>query len=252
MKPTKEQWQNAFPEPSVNYRRKVEASLASLPQEKEKCFMKLNKRFAVPVVALVLVLALGTGLIATGTVTNIFAGSSSRPTYTEVPTEDQLKDDLDFVPSVPTALGGEYTFESSVIGKEEGTDDEGNVLTKQKFLATTYSNGTERISLYASPANDLLTQTSGTVVEQYNGVDLYYDSYMAKYVPVGYEMTEQDLADEASGTYVFSEGEVEKVETEVVQNLTWISNGVAYDLLATGSPLNQQQLIAMAKEVLDH
>ena len=214
--------------------------------------MKINKRFAVPVMALVLVLALGTGLIATGTVTQIFSGSSSRPTYTEVPTEEQLKDDLDFVPSVPSSLSGEYTFEDSVIGKEKGTDDEGNVLTKQKFLATTYSNGTERISLYASPANDLMTQTSGTVVEQYNGVDLYYDSYTAKYVPVGYEMTEQDLADEAAGTYVFSEGEVEKVETEVVQNLTWISNGVAYDLLATGSPLTQQQLIAMAKEVLDY
>ena len=252
MKPTKEQWKNAFPEPSVNYRRKVEASLASLPREKEKCYMKINKRFAVPVMALVLVLALGTGLIATGTVTQIFSGSSSRPTYTEVPTEEQLKDDLDFVPSVPSSLSGEYTFEDSVIGKEKGTDDEGNVLTKQKFLATTYSNGTERISLYASPTNDLMTQTSGTVVEQYNGVDLYYDSYTAKYVPVGYEMTEQDLADEAAGTYVFSEGEVEKVETEVVQNLTWISNGVAYDLLATGSPLTQQQLIAMAKEVLDY
>ena len=252
MKPTKEQWQNAFPEPSVNYPRKVEASLASLPQEKEKCFMKFNKRFAVPVMALVLVLALGTGLIATGTVTQIIGGSSARPTYTEVHAEEQLKDDLDFVPSVPSSLGGEYAFEDSVIGKEKGTDDEGNVLTKQKFLATTYSNGTERISLYASPANDLLTQTSGTVVEQYNGVDLYYDSYTAKYVPVGYEMTEQDLADEAAGTYVFSEGEVEEVETEVVQNLTWISDGIAYDLLAMGSPLTQQQLTAMAKEILSH
>lgn len=252
MKPTKEQWQNAFPEPSVNYRRKVEASLASLPREKEKYYMKINKRFAVPVMALILVLALGTGLIATGTVTQIISGSSSRPTYTEVPTEEQLKDDLDFVPSVPSSLGGEYAFEDSVIGKEKGTDDEGNVLTKQKFISTTYSNGTDQVVLGASPANDLLTQTSGTVVEQYNGVDLYYDSYTAKYVPVGYEMTEQDLADEAAGTYVFSEGEVEEVETEVVQNLTWISDGIAYDLLAMGSPLTQQQLTAMAKDILSH
>ena len=65
-------------------------------------------------------------------------------------------------------------------------------------------------------------------------------------------MTEQDLADEAAGTYVFSEGEVEEVETEVVQNLTWISDGIAYDLLAMGSPLTQQQLTAMAKEILSH
>ena len=51
---------------------------------------------------------------------------------------------------------------------------------------------------------------------------------------------------------MFSEGEVEEVETEVVQNLTWISDGIAYDLLAMGSPLTQQQLTAMAKEILSH
>lgn len=251
MKPTKEQWKNAFPEPSENYYRKVEVTLASLSQEKEKCFMKLQKRFAVPVVALVLVLALGTGLIATGTVTQVFSSSSSRSTYTEVPSEDQLRDDLNFVPSVPASLGQEYVFEDGVVGKSKGTDDEGNVLTKEKFLMVSYRKANDEVSLYARPFNDLMSETEGTAVEQYNGVDLYYNSYTAKHVPADYEMTEQDIADEAAGTYVFSYG-TDKVEIEFVQNVLWISDGVAYDLLATGDTLTQQDLVAMAKEVLDH
>ena len=51
---------------------------------------------------------------------------------------------------------------------------------------------------------------------------------------------------------MFSEGEVEEVETEVIQNVLWISDGIAYDLLAMDSPLTQQQLTAMAKEILSH
>ncbi len=251
MKRTKEQWQSAFPEPSANYHRKIEVTLTSLPQEKEKCFMKLNKRFVVPVMAIVLVLALGTGLIATGTISTIVGSSSAKPTYTELPNKDQLEADLEFVPSVPASLGEEYTFEEAVIGKEKGKDDKGNVLTKQKFLHTMYSNGTEEIDVYASPYNSMLNQTEGTVVAQYNGVDLYYSSYTAKRVPVGYEMTEQDLADEAAGKYVFSEGCVEKVETEEVQHLLWISDGVAYDILVVDSSLTKEDLTAMAEEMLD-
>lgn len=250
MKRTQKQWQNAFPEPSMKFHRKVEATLASLPQEKEKCFMKFNKRFAVPVMACILVLALGTGLIATGTVTKMFGGSSTIPAYTEVPTAEQLSEDLDFVPVVPATLGDGYTYEESVIGKEKGTDDNGNVLSKNKFLNSEYKNGTDQLNLYSSPQNDLVT-LGGVVIENYNGIDLHYLSYASKLVPADYELTAQDKADKASGKYEFSYGDVDEVSITEVQQLLWIMNGVSYDILVVDSDLTQADLVAMAKEIID-
>lgn len=244
------QWKKAFPEPPQNFHRKVEATLASLPQEKEKNIMRMKKRFAISVVTLVAVVALGTGLMATGKISSIAGSSSSAPTYTDVPTASQLSEDLGFTPNIPESFENGYTFENGTIGTQSGLDEDGNTLDKHKKIDCLYKNGDDEVSLDVAKWNTPLEE-DGTVVETCNGIDLIYSANTYKNVHDDYEMTEQDKADKASGKYVFSFGCTDEVEITDVQGLTWVQDGITYDLLASDSSLTQIDLITMAKEIIN-
>lgn len=244
------QWKKAFPEPPQNFHRKVEATLASLPQEKEKNIMRIKKRFAIPVIALVAIVALGTGLLGTGKISSMIGSSSSSPTYTQLPTAAELREDLDFTPTIPQAFENGYTFENGTIGRESGLDENGNVLEKHKSLDCLYKNGGAEIYLNTTKAWSSPHEEDGVVVETYHGIELTYTAHTYKFVPADYEMTAQDKADEASGKYIFSFG-TDEIEIAEVQGLIWVQEGISYHLLASDSPLTQTDLVTMAKEIID-
>lgn len=246
------QWKKAFPEPPQSFHRKVEATLASLPREKEKNIMRIKKRFTIPVIAFVAIVALGTGLLATGKISSMTGSSSSAPTYTQLPTAAALKEDLGFTPAIPQAFANGYVFENGTVGKESGLDENGNVLEKHKSLACLYKNGGAEIYLNTAKAWSVPHEKDegGTVVETYNGIELIYSAHTYKFVPADYEMTAQDQADEASGKYIFGFG-TDEIEIEEVQGLSWVQEGISYHLLAGDSPLIKADLVTMAKEIID-
>lgn len=243
------QWQNAFPDPTVQYHRKVNAALASLPQEKERFFMKLNKKVAVPVVALLMVFALGTGLIATGTIDTLISSGGGRVDYTEIPSREELEKDLGYIPVIPDTLADNYIFEEADIFNSTGEDENGNVLLKQKELSCFYTNGSDELDLFIREEHELLEE-SGTIVANCNGVDIRYQQNTYKRCPAGYEMTEQDRIDQENGTYIFSEGGTEEVFTEVVTHVTWIEDGISYGIMGRDTNLSKDQLIQAAKDVI--
>lgn len=211
--------------------------------------MKLNKKIAVPVVAMLMVFALGTGLIATGTIDTFFSSGGGKVDYTEVPSNEDLEKDLGFIPVIPDTLAEEYSFTEADIGKSTGEDVNGNVLLKQKFISCFYSNGVDELDLYIRENSDLLDE-SGVFAENYEGVDIFYQQNTYKRCPAGYEMTEQDIADQENGTYIFSEGGTEEVYTEVVTHVTWIEDGIRYGIMAVDTDLTKDQLIEAAKAVI--
>ena len=88
-----------------------------------------------------------------------------------------------------------------------------------------------------------------TVVDTYNGINLYYTSYANKCVPADYKLTEQDKQDEASGKYVFSYG-TDKIKISQVQYLDWMQDGIHYSLLAVDSNLAMDELVKMSHQVI--
>lgn len=240
-------WQDAFPPTPEHFHKRVEATLEGLPRAKEKEKMRIKKRLLAPVIALVALLAIGTGLLATGNIHSITGSSSSLPDYKEVPTQQQLSEDLGYAPNIPAEFSNGYTFESAVIGDQEGQDEYGNAVDKHKFIQIKYTKDNANIYIYAEKWS---TAPSTPVTETYDGVDLYYTADMYKFVPPDYELTEQDKADEASGKYIFSYG-TDEVEIQTNQSVSWEKDGISYGLLATDSDLTQDDLMAMAKEALN-
>jgi hypothetical protein len=82
-------------------------------------------------------------------------------------------------------------------------------------------------------------------------VTLSYSSQKYKFVPADYQLTEQDKKAQESGEIMFTYGS-DAVQDSIVQNVTWTdSEGISYDLMASDSKLQQTDLTAMAKEIVD-
>ncbi|MDO4542229.1 MAG: hypothetical protein Q4C00_05305 [Bacillota bacterium] len=160
--------------------------------------MRIKKRLAVPVFALLAVLVLGTGLMATGTISSIVGWSSSKPTYTELPTKEQLEKDLSYVPIIPAEFSNGYAFQEATVGTAKGLDDNDNVIDKHKNIYCSYKNGTEEINLHMAKWSYTL-KDDDPVVETYEDIELQYSNDLYKGFPGDYVLTEQDKADEASG-----------------------------------------------------
>lgn len=248
-------WNNAFPDMPKSFKSKVNATLSSLPEKEENDEMKsikLYKRGSIrkkTIITLVATMVIGTTVFAAGKIYSISSSSSNIPTYTTIPTVEQVKNDFKFNPKLVDKFDNGYTFADGYTVNNEGADEKGNSVEKTKSLDFTYTKGNDK--LYLSMENGMLGESSNkeNVVDTCNDIDLYYTSYANKLVPADYKLTEQDKQDELSGKYVFSYGS-DKVKISQVQNLDWMQDEIHYSFLAMDSNLSKDELVKMAHQVI--
>jgi hypothetical protein len=251
-------WNNAFPDTPESFKNKVSAALNSLPDKKENDKMgngKIYKKGSIKkkiIVGLVATMVIGTTVFAAGKVSSIISSSSSTPTYTTIPTAEQVKKDLKFNSKLVNKFGNGYTFVNGVIVNNKGTDDKGNFAGKTKSLDFTYAKGNDELSLYMENGRLGERSKGETAIANYNGIDLYYYSYTSKFVPADYKMTEQDKKDKLSGKYVFSYGsDSDKEKISQVQYLNWMQGGISYSFLGSDSNVSKDELVKMAQQVIN-
>lgn len=202
--------------------------------------------------AAALVLLLGVSVYAASArLVSRHAHSRGIPDYFSVPTRETLLEDAGIGPNVPEAFSNGYQFKDALISENWDADADGNVLERYRALECTYAQDGDTVHLFvdAAAAGNQLDQVEAA--ETYKGCDLKYYSYANKLVPGNYVQSEQDRQDEACGKYVFSYGSA-AVELRQVQGLGFEYGGLNYTLSAIDSGLTKEQLIQMAKEVIDH
>lgn len=249
-------WNNTFPDTPKSFKNKVSATLNCLPDQKENGEMENGNIYKIGsfkkkiIIALAATMILGTTVFAAGRAFFITSHGSNIPTYTNMPTMEQVKKDFGFNPKLVKQFDNGYVFENGCTVNNQGFDEQGNPVGKSKELDFTYKKGKDKLNLYME--NVMLDERSkkDTVVGTYNNIDLYYHSYTNKLVPPNYKMTEQDKKDELSGKYVFSYGS-DKEEISQVQYLNWMQDGVYYSFLAINSNISQDELVKMAKQVIN-
>lgn len=253
-------WKNSFPKPTQEFHEKLCHTLDSL-EERENVKMKKNKmRKGLVIAAAASILVIGSAAIATqGTFRMISMNSTSFPNYTEIPTDDKLQKDIGITPKIVSEFSNGYKFDGavkvnnkiqdSVDGEISIVVDENGKEEKYKSISIRYTNGDNKITLDADPAEyDLYTDR--TEAENYNGISISYNAFTNKFVPGDYVQTEQDIKDEEEGKYVFSYG-TDDIEIHEVQGVTWVQDGIKYHINAMDSPLGEQELLDMAKEIID-
>ncbi|WP_411680106.1 hypothetical protein [Clostridium thailandense] len=246
----------AFPDTPESFKNKVSATLNSLPDKKEKDEMEnvkvykkgsMKKKF---IIALVATMVIGTTVFAAGKITSITSSSSSRPTYTTIPTAEQVKKNLKFNPKLVNKFDNGYIFEKGHTVNNKGRDENGNVVGESQSLDFTYTKGNDKLDLFMEKGRLGEMPKKEIVIANYKGIDLYYYSYTSKSEPANYKMTEQDKKDKASGKYVFGYGS-DKEEISQVQNIIWMQDGIYYSFLGIDSNVSKEELSKMAQQVIN-
>ncbi|WP_042274642.1 hypothetical protein [[Clostridium] dakarense] len=249
-------WNNAFPDTPKSFKNKVSDTLNNLPDQEENGEMgnrriykngSLKKKV---IIALASTFVLGTTAFAAGKLFSTVGSTSNIPTYTALPSVEQVNDDFGFNPKLVDKFENGYIFENGYTSNYEGLDEDGNSLGKTKALNFEYKKDKSRINLSMEKGMLGEIDEKSVLIDKYNDIDVYYHSYANKLVPGDYEMTEQDKKDEASGKYVFSFGS-EDIEISKIQYLGWKQDGINYSFLAKDSELSQDELVKMTHQIIN-
>ena len=203
----------------------------------------------VAIAAVVMVLLCATALAA-GIVYMAFgSGHSNIADYAGIPSRQTLQEDLGFSTDVVEEFSNGYRYKAGYIVRNEVYDADGVVAVRYLGLHCDYRHGWKRVDLNIDAGPDKFDDVE--TAETYAGREVKYYAYLNKFVPESYRLTEQDKLDEASGKYVFSYGS-STVDIDAVQLLYWEDAGLNYTICVMDSDLNEDDLIQMAKEIIDN
>ncbi len=168
--------------------------------------------------------------------------------FNALPTAEKLEKELGYLPAITAEFENGYALRSGSINYGAFFDEDYNEMERYKEMMVNYFKGGDRL-IYAVKKFDTPVDVGGTPVAEAGGVQIRYNAYNNKLVPVGYELTDEDRAAQASGELVFSYG-VDSIETVRVQSVGWEKDGILYGLLQIDGQLTQAELVNMAKELI--
>ena len=220
----------------------------ALTYRKEVKYMKSKKKFALIAVAATFVLSL-TAFAASGLVTNWYSSSSSIPDYKEFPTEQQVIKDMGYAGDMVKEFSNGYAFKGGSIVDNALQDDSSNTVEKFKSLSLTYGNGENEVYLSIDKYDSEMPETGKPICE-YDGITVYASSFTHKIIPENYVKSSEELAAEERGELAFAyDGENHIVETQI-NSVSWMKDGIHYNLMQMGGELSTQELAEMAKELV--
>ena len=153
--------------------------------------------------------------------------------------------------SFPEKFSNGYTFSSAVPEYYETTDNNGNKVGSGSNLSVIYAkDGKESVTLSAEVALDESeTPTDEKVMD--NGTTLRLYKIINKFVPVNYELTEEDKKAQEAGHFNLAYGS-DKIEIQTSYMVEWDIDGQGYSLFKFGDDLSSDELFAMAEEIINN
>lgn len=229
-----------------NIKRMVHNSIDSAPAERKIHVMKAKLKYTLAAAIAILVLA--TTAMATTGIMQWNASSASTPEFFTLPTAEEVAEYVDYEAVLLEQFENGYAFESGSIVYNELLDENDTPVKVFRSITFRYGKGGDTVVFTQMKQSEELHQNS-TRIATVDDVNIYYHSYTNKTVPADYEMTEADKQAEASGDLVFSWG-TDAVDIIQVQSVSWIEDGVQYQLLQLDGALTPAELAAMAEEVI--
>lgn len=224
------------------------AKVLSASQERRKSFMKSKKKLAI--IAIAATLVLGSAVFASGFFAKRWQSTSSyEPSYTTLPSKDEVKKDVGYDVVLTDCFENGYAFKSGRVIDNNITDESGNSMEKYKSVSFTYEKDNDKL-YFSQEKFSADTEMSGNVISTIKGTDIYYFSYTNKLVPSNYELTEADKKAKESGELVFSYGS-SNVELKKVQSISFEKDGHFYQLMQIDGKLSKNELANMAKEIIE-
>lgn len=228
-------------------KRNVKMKLDSAYTERKSFTMNTKKKLSLAALAATLALGI-TAFAANGIVSTWFSSSSSIPEYKSLPTAQQVTKDIGYTPVLIDTFGNGYIFKNGSVVNNNLADENGSSVEKFKSVSFDYEKDGDTV-IFAQDKFNSGAELQGEVIKTVNGTDIFYYGYTNKSVPADYQQTDADKKAEADGELIFSYGSSE-VKIINVQSVTWVKDGVQYQLLQLNGKLSPEGLAEMAEEIL--
>lgn len=229
-----------------------DAYLAELePSEKERITMKNRKKFSRILIAAAVICLLSITAFAAeqARVNSLVIKDKAYNENYEVLKQEMEKSGLDV--NLPEQFTTGFRFQEVRTGEVEGTDDAGNLVMSFRELTAYYRNDNgQQVSLRMQPnlaeEGDNRTPTASKTV---GGVTLNYYVDHYKFVPDGYEPSEEEQQwMQQPGNYL-SYGSDEVVESTFAF-LNWKTAENDFSIADMTAAINPDVLFAMAEEII--
>lgn len=220
---------------------------------KETTKMKIRSLKKAGIIAAAACLLVGTTVFAAGKITSTVTGHN-RTEFSDFSKINKAMDKAGFKISVVEDFSNGYSFSKATVQDTKGLDDEYNEVMSYNQINVEYVNESgNKLALYAM---ETVNETSNSEVapaseesREIEGVTVNYYVYHYKFVPLDYELTEEDKANMEASNYEISYGSDEVEEIDMA-NLVWEKDGIRYDLLDYGKNEKANNLFGMVEELL--
>lgn len=230
-----------------NVKNRFNSKIRFTASERKLFIVKFKKIFVLAAAAAV-TLGIAVFGASLGIVSNWVGSSSSKPDYSSLPTASQVEKDVGYCAALVEKFKNGYEFKNGRIVKNILSDENGTPVEEYNSLSFEYAKNGDTVVLMQKKYNSAIN-LEGEIISSLNGTDIYYFAYANKQVPSNYQKNDDDKKAEARGELVFSYGSL-KTEIKKVQSVSWIDNGINYQLFQIDGKLTAEELLKMATEII--
>lgn len=203
---------------------------------------------------LVAILCIGTVTVfAVGGVDSYVSTTSNPPIFLEYPSDELIEKEMDFSAKTVETFSNGFSFVDANISDTSALDSMGNKVHDFKELSFNYTiaDAEDNQKLEIVMTNTTAFEESKEIKTfiTYKGIDLYYKEQVYKFVPVEYELTQEDQERADAGELEISCGASNVTEANL-QFLSWQEDGISYMIMATDYDLSEEVLYQMAEEII--
>ena len=171
----------------------------------------------------------------------------------DFPTVTKMEQVLDARPDVVENFSNGFKFSRYSVGETTSKDENGAKLEALPQLSLDYRNADNQwiaLSIGGVFTGQDFGEVSGTItLDSGESINYYYAKDHYKFVPVNYEVTPEDQKAMDAGELFIGYGS-DAVEDCYMTNLTWVKDGMKYNLCGQDLDLDQDGMVQMAKEVM--
>lgn len=223
-----------------------------LKQELEGRKMKKFKVKKTVLLVAACCMLLGTvGLASSGIIsyTSAWSWSSAEKDFTKL---GELEAEVGFSVKAIEQFQNGYQFSDMTITNNTGYDENGNAMTHYKGMDFTYKkDGEDSLSLNTEQEINMQadTEQKPDEVKIIEGIEVEYYLSTYKWVPVDYELTEEDKKNMEKDNYFISDGASE-ISENLVSGVSWVQDGIYYHIGNVHGKTEPEVLFQMAEELI--
>lgn len=239
---------------------KIKTDVAEKEKNKKtiKNLFIFQKKLKTTVIASICIFLLTGGIVGAKSLINQYAKgflTNNEKVYTSI--DNELINSLGFKPKMPQTLPGGFERQNIEVAKYIDGSKKQTYDSSQKLIFTDYMKNDAKstdmgLSLSISNTSNDSDMFSHYEEIQLNNILLNYKSYEVYVTSDDYELSEEELEKEKNDKAIFiCVGGKGKKDIQNAQSIKWIDNGIYYLLTDDDYTLSKNDMIELAKYIIN-